>query len=160
MATSFSFDQAFAADPATVLAMLRDPAYVQHKAERTGGSDVSVEVTANGAGGFTVTCNRVLPAEPERADERLRSLPGIGIWTSAEVRARALGDADALSLGDYNVPRDIGWALVGQPLDDAGLAELLEPYRPHRLRVQRLIGMAGIAPPRHGPRLAPRTHLP
>ena len=106
------------------------------------------------------TLNRVLPAEPERADERLRSLPGIGIWTSAEVRARALGDADALSLGDYNVPRDIGWALVGQPLDDAGLAELLEPYRPHRLRVQRLIGMAGIAPPRHGPRLAPRTHLP
>lgn len=106
------------------------------------------------------TLERVLPAEPERADERLRSLPGIGVWTSAEVRARALGDPDALSLGDYNVPRDIGWALVGEPLDDAGLTELLEPYRPHRLRVQRLIGMAGIHPPRRGPRLAPRTHLP
>ena len=116
--------------------------------------------TLLGAARVADTLERILPAEPERADERLRSLPGIGVWTSAEVRARALGDADALSLGDYNVPRDVGWALVGEPLDDAGLAELLEPYRPHRLRVQRLIGMAGISPPRRGPRLAPRTHLP
>ena len=106
------------------------------------------------------TLERVLPADPERADARLRSLPGIGVWTSAEVRARALGDADAVSFGDYNVARDIGWVLQGELLDDAGLAELLEPYRPHRLRVQRLIGMARLGAPRHGPRLAPRTHLP
>jgi 3-methyladenine DNA glycosylase/8-oxoguanine DNA glycosylase len=106
------------------------------------------------------TLERVLPAAPDRADARLRSLPGIGVWTSAEVRARALGDADAVSFGDYNIARDVGWALVGEPLDDAGLADLLEPYRPHRLRVQRLVGMAGITVPRRGPRLAPRTHLP
>lgn len=103
---------------------------------------------------------RVLPADPSRADARLRSVPGIGVWTSAEVRARALGDADAVSFGDYNVARDVGWALVGQELDDAGLAELLEPYRPHRLRVQRLVTMAGLHRPRRGPRLAPRSHLP
>lgn len=103
---------------------------------------------------------RVLPADPSRADERLRSVPGIGVWTSAEVRARALGDADAVSFGDYNVARDIGWALIGVELDDDGLAELLEPYRPHRLRVQRLIGAARVSRPRRGPRLAPRTHLP
>lgn len=112
------------------------------------------------AAAVAATLERVLPAEPDRADARLRSLPGIGVWTSAEVRARALGDADAVSFGDYHVPRDIGWALVGEPLDDAGLAELLEPYRPHRLRVQRLVTMAGIGVPRRGPRLAPRTHLP
>lgn len=106
------------------------------------------------------TLERVLPAEPDRADERLRSVPGIGVWTSAEVRARALGDPDAVSFGDYNVARDLGWALTGAGLDDAGLAELLEPYRPQRLRVQRLITMAGLHHPRHGPRLAPRTHLP
>ncbi len=106
------------------------------------------------------TLERVLPAEPHRADERLRSLPGVGVWTSAEVRARALGDADAISFGDYNVARDVGWALTGAELDDAGLAELLEPYRPHRLRVQRLVGAARIGRPRRGPRLAPRTHLP
>ena len=32
----------------------------------------------------------------DEADRRLRCLPGIGVWTSAEVRARALGDADAV----------------------------------------------------------------
>ena len=116
--------------------------------------------TLIGAARVAGTLERALPAYPELADARLRSLAGVGIWTSAEVRARALGDADAVSFGDYNVPRDVGWALTGFPVDDAGLAELLEPYRPHRLRVQRLIGMARLAPPRHGPRLAPRTHLP
>jgi 3-methyladenine DNA glycosylase/8-oxoguanine DNA glycosylase len=106
------------------------------------------------------TLERVLPADPSRADERLRSLSGIGIWTSAEIRARALGDADAVSFGDYHVAHDIGWALTGIELDDAGLADLLEPYRPHRLRVQRLVMHAGLHRPRHGPRMAPRTHLP
>ncbi len=116
--------------------------------------------TLVGTAGVAGSLERVLPANPAAADARLRSLPGIGVWTSAEVRARALGDADAVSFGDYHVARDLGWALLGRPLDDAGLAELLEPYRPHRLRVQRLIGMAGIRAPRRGPRLAPRTHLP
>jgi hypothetical protein len=45
-------------------------------------------------------------------------------------------------------------------VDDDGLAELLEPYRPHRYRVQRLVELAGLRRPRHGPRMAPRTHLP
>ncbi|MGC3995403.1 MAG: DNA-3-methyladenine glycosylase 2 family protein [Propionicimonas sp.] len=116
--------------------------------------------TLVGAAKVADSLERVLAAEPDRADARLRSLPGIGVWTSAEVRARALGDADAISFGDYHIARDIGWALTGEPVDDAGLADLLEPYRPHRLRVQRLVGMAGIAVPRRGPRLAPRTHLP
>lgn len=116
--------------------------------------------TLVGAARVADSLQRVLPSDPSGADARLRSLPGIGVWTSAEVRARALGDADAVSFGDYNVARDIGWALLGEPVDDAGLADLLEPYRPHRLRVQRLIGMAGISVPRRGPRLAPRTHLP
>ena len=106
------------------------------------------------------TLERVLPADPARADRRLRSIPGIGVWTSAEVRARALGDPDAVSVGDYNVPRDVGWALTGTPTDDSGLAALLATYRPHRLRVQRLIALAGLRAPRHGPRLPPRTHLP
>jgi 3-methyladenine DNA glycosylase/8-oxoguanine DNA glycosylase len=113
-----------------------------------------------GAARVAGSLERVLPAEPDRADARLRSLPGIGVWSSAEIRARALGDPDAVSFGDYHVARDIGWALLGRELDDAGLAELLEPYRPHRLRVQRLVAMAGLSAPRHGPRMPPRTHLP
>ncbi len=93
-------------------------------------------------------------------DRRLRSIPGVGAWTSAEVRQRAHGDADAVSFGDYHVARDIGWALTGRECDDEGLAELLEPYRPHRFRVQRLLELSGARRPRRGPRMAPRTHLP
>jgi len=93
-------------------------------------------------------------------DRRLRSVPGVGVWTSAEVRFRAHGDADAVSFGDYHVAKNVGWALTGEAVDDDGLAELLEPYRPHRYRVQRLVELAGVHRPRRGPRMAPRTHLP
>lgn len=99
-----------------------------------------------------------LPAED--ADRRLQSQPGIGVWTSAEVRSRALGDADAVSFGDYHVAKDVGWALTGEPVDDDGLAQLLEQWRPHRGRVQALVMLAGLHRPRRGPRMAPRTHLP
>ena len=87
-------------------------------------------------------------------------MPGIGRWTSAEVRQRAHGDADAVSLGDYHVARSIGWALVGEQTDDDAAAELLEPYAGHRYRVQRLLELAGVRHPQHGPRMAPRAHLP
>jgi len=95
----------------------------------------------------------------EQVDRRLQSLPGVGVWTSAEVRSRAHGNADAVSFGDYHVAKDVGWALTGEEVDDDGLAELLEPYRPHRYRVQRLVEMARIHRPRRGPRMAPRRHL-
>lgn len=91
-------------------------------------------------------------------DRRLRTLPGIGVWTSAEVRATALGDPDAVSFGDYHVAKNIGWVLTGEAVDDDALAELLEPYRGHRQRVQRLLASSGR--PRRGPRMSPRTHLP
>jgi 3-methyladenine DNA glycosylase/8-oxoguanine DNA glycosylase len=93
-------------------------------------------------------------------DRRVRSVAGIGPWTSAEVRSRALGDADAVSFGDYHVAADVGWALVGEPVDDDALRQLLEPYRPHRHRVQQLVTAAGLGRPRRGPRMAARTHLP
>ncbi len=103
---------------------------------------------------------RLTRADHADADRRLRSLPGIGVWTSAEVRVRAMGDPDAVSFGDYHVAKDVGWALTGAAVDDDGLAELLEPWRPHRYRVQALVAMAGLHRPRRGPRMAPRTHLP
>jgi len=97
---------------------------------------------------------------PAEFDRRIRTLPGIGIWSSAEVRATALGDADAVSFGDYHVAKDVGWALTGAAIDDDALAELLEPYRPHRHRVQQLVAAGGNGKPRRGPRMSPRTHLP
>ena len=103
---------------------------------------------------------RLVDVAPEEADRRLRTLPGIGVWTSAEVRSRALGDADAVSFGDYHVAKDIGWALTGRPVDDRELEVLLEPYRGHRLRVQVLVAMGGLRRPRRAPRMTLPTHLP
>lgn len=96
----------------------------------------------------------------EEVERRLTSLPGIGEWTAAEVRQRAHGDPDAVSFGDYHVAKDIGWAVTGEPWDDEQLRTFLAPYRPHRGRVVRLLYRARGARPRHGPRMAPRTHLP
>lgn len=102
-------------------------------------------------------CATLSPVEVER---RLTSLPGIGRWTSAEVRCRSLGDADSVSFGDYHVAKDVGWALTGTPFDDDELEAYLEPWRPHRGRVPALLAMAGLRRPRRGPRMALRTHLP
>jgi 3-methyladenine DNA glycosylase/8-oxoguanine DNA glycosylase len=82
------------------------------------------------------------------------------VWTAAEVGQRALGDADAVSFGDYHVAKDVTWALTGEALGDAEMAELLEPYRGHRYRVQHLLELDAGTRPRRGPRMAPRRHLP
>lgn len=102
---------------------------------------------------------RVAAVSGEEAERRLRSLPGVGVWTSAEVRQRALGDPDAVSFGDYHVAKDVGWALEGELFDDARLASYLEPWRGHRGRVPFLLAVAGLRRPRHGPRMSPREHL-
>ena len=86
---------------------------------------------------------RLITLPPQEAEKKLRSLPGIGVWTCAEVRQRAFGDADAVSFGDYHVAKDVGWALTGTPFDDAELEAYLEPWRPHRGRVVALIETAG-----------------
>lgn len=103
---------------------------------------------------------RTVEVAGDEAERRLRSLPGVGVWTAAEVRQRAHGDPDAVSFGDYHVPGLIGCTLVGEPVDDDGMAELLEPYRGDRFRVQRLAELYGTYPPRRGARMAPRRHLP
>jgi 3-methyladenine DNA glycosylase/8-oxoguanine DNA glycosylase len=97
---------------------------------------------------------RLVSVPPAQAREALTSLPGVGVWTAAETAQRAFGDADALSVGDYHVSKMIGWTLLGHPVDDAGMLELLEPMRPHRHRVVRLLEVSGLAyEPRRGPRL-------
>jgi hypothetical protein len=88
------------------------------------------------------------------AYRRLQAFPGVGPWTAARVALTALGDADAVPLGDYNLPHAVGFALEGTPRStDERMLELLDPYRGHRARVVRLIGIAGITAPRLGPRL-------
>jgi 3-methyladenine DNA glycosylase/8-oxoguanine DNA glycosylase len=95
-----------------------------------------------------------LAMEAPAARRRLTSLPGVGVWSAEEVAARAFGDADALSLGDYHLPHLVSWALTGAARgSDELMVELLEPYRGHRARVIRLLEVGGIYPPRFGPRL-------
>lgn len=86
----------------------------------------------------------------------LRTVPGIGVWTAAEIVQRAHGDPDTVSIGDYHLPALVGWALIGRPVDDGGMLELLEPWRGHRQRVMRLIESSGVRKPRFGHR-APRV---
>jgi len=103
---------------------------------------------------------RTLALSGAEAEAALRSIPGIGVWTAAEVRQRAHGDADAVSFGDYHVATHVGWALTGEAIDDDQLRDLLEPERPHRYRVQHVVTTRMPARPRRGPRMAPRRHLP
>lgn len=92
------------------------------------------------------------------ADRLLRALPGIGVWTSAEIRQRVWGDADAPSVGDYHIPGLVGFAFTGEKTDDEGMLRLLEPFAGHRHRVVRLIELSGRRPPGRGPRMAPRDY--
>ena len=70
---------------------------------------------------------------------------------------RALGDPDAVSVGDFHLPNLVAFALAGEPrADDARMLELLEPWRGERARVVRLLELSGIRAPRYGPRLSPR----
>ena len=88
---------------------------------------------------------------------RLQAVPGIGPWTAAEVGVRALGDVDAVSVGDFHLPHLVAFSLAGEPrATDARMLELLEPYRGRRALVVRLLELSGMRAPRYGPRLAPR----
>lgn len=103
---------------------------------------------------------RTLGLAGDAAERALRSIPGIGVWTAAEIRQRAHGDSDAVSFGDYHLSGRVGLLLAGRRFDDNEMAAALEPYRPHRYRVQRLVELAGGMPARKHPRMPPRTHLP
>jgi len=132
----------------------RIPSWEWHRAGVEGVRAKTVIGAARVAGRLE-ECVGMTPAE---ADRRLRSLPGIGPWTSAEIRQRACGDPDAVSVGDLHLPGAVGWALAGRKVDDAGMLELLAPYAGHRHRAARLVVLSGIHPPRHGPRNAPRDY--
>ncbi|WP_433556715.1 DNA-3-methyladenine glycosylase family protein [Pseudonocardia xinjiangensis] len=97
-----------------------------------------------------------LGGEPGR--ELLRKVPGIGVWTAAEVAQRAWGDTDAVSVGDFHIPTLVGWALVGRPLDDAGMLGVLAPYAPQRQRAVRFVEVSGFRRPRFGPRFSPKDY--
>lgn len=101
--------------------------------------------------------SRLRGLENRRADEvrrRIEHIRGIGPWTAAMVTATALGDPDAVPVGDYHIPNTIAWHLAGEERgDDDRMLELLEPWQGHRWRVIRLAKSTGSAPKR-GPKLS------
>jgi len=129
-------------------AWARIPSWDWHRA---GVEGVRARTIINAAA-VAARLEEALDLPPADADRRLRSLPGIGVWTSAETRQRACGDPDAVSVGDYHLAGIVGWALTGAKTDDAGMLELLAPYAGHRFRAARLLELSGAHPPRRGPR--------
>jgi 3-methyladenine DNA glycosylase/8-oxoguanine DNA glycosylase len=94
----------------------------------------------------------------DAAYRRLRSIQGVGAWTAAEVAVRALGDVDAVSVGDFHLPHLVSWVLAGEPKgSDERMLELLEPYRGQRARAIKLLETGARRPPRRAPRYAARS---
>jgi hypothetical protein len=152
----------------------RIPSWEWHRAGVEGVRAETIIRAATVAGSL----ERLLDVGHEEADRKLRTIPGIGIWTSAEARQRAAGDPDAVSVGDYHLKNVVGWALAGRDRStDEEMLALLEPFKGHRHRVTRLIGMSGGRPaaaagaagtgtvrygagrpPRRGPRMSVRDY--
>ena len=79
----------------------------------------------------------------ETAYRRFTAVNGVGPWTAARIGLIALGDPDAVTVGDLHIPHMVTWALAGERRgSDERMLELLEPFRGHRGRVIRLL-MAG-----------------
>jgi 3-methyladenine DNA glycosylase/8-oxoguanine DNA glycosylase len=129
----------------------RIPSWEFHRANVDPGRARTIVACAQRADSL----ERLATRPPEQARVALMSLPGVGEWTAAETAQRAFGDADALSVGDYHLAKMIGWSLLGHPIDDPAMVELLEPLRPHRHRAVRLLEVSGLAlNPRFGARQA------
>ena len=90
----------------------------------------------------------------EEAGEKMLACRGIGGWTEQYVRGHFLGDPDAVPLGDYDLPKIVGYFFEGRrDGNDDDMLRLLEPYRGQRFRILYWIAFSGIRPPRRGARL-------
>ncbi len=138
-------------NPERVLAI---PEWEWHRA----GVDFSRRRALLAAASVAGRLERAAQLRGEQGRTLLRKVPGVGVWTAAEVAQRAWGDPDAVSFGDFHLSTVVGWALAGRPVDDAGMARLLAPYVGHRHRAVQLLLATGAPRPRFGPRLSPRNY--
>jgi 3-methyladenine DNA glycosylase/8-oxoguanine DNA glycosylase len=78
-------------------------------------------------------------------------LRGVGDWTVGSVLGPAVGDPDAVAVGDFHLKNLIAYNLAGEPRGtDDRMLELLEPYRGQRGRVIRHIARSGTPIPKFG----------
>ena len=92
---------------------------------------------------------------------KLGLLRGVGQWTIGSALGPALGDPDALAVGDFHLKNLVVNALTGRPRGtDDEMLELLQPYAGERGRVVRLLQLDGHGAPAFGPRqrILPMRH--
>lgn len=140
--------------PPTPTAVRAIPDWEWHRA----GVDHSRRRALLAAAAVAHRLERAVQLRGEAGRALLRRVPGIGVWTAAEIAQRAWGDPDAVSIGDFHIPSVVGWALLGRSLDDDGMLEVLAPYAPQRHRAVRYLEASGARRPRFGPRYAPRDY--
>lgn len=93
---------------------------------------------------------------PVEAARVLESFQGVGPWSVAKTLAVSHGDPDQVAVGDFHFKHIVTHHLTGRDRGtDTEMLELLEPFRPHRGRVIRLLHTLGHEP-KFGPRMTPR----
>lgn len=92
-------------------------------------------------------------AGPDEAARKLALLRGVGPWTIGSVLGPALGDPDAVPVGDFHFKNVISHQLAGRARGtDEQMLELLAPYAGQRGRVLRHVVRHGGAAPKFGPK--------
>jgi 3-methyladenine DNA glycosylase/8-oxoguanine DNA glycosylase len=90
---------------------------------------------------------------PQEATTKLRLIRGVGQWTIGSVLGPALGDPDAVAVGDFHLKNLIAHNLAGEARGtDERMLELLEPYAGQRGRVVRYVARQGSVAPKFGPK--------
>lgn len=89
----------------------------------------------------------------ERCPALLARISGVGPWTIGTVLGLALGDPDAVAVGDFHLKNTVCYALSGAPRGtDEEMLTQLKPYAGQRGRVVRLLLADGWQAPKFGPR--------
>lgn len=117
------------------------PSWEWHRA----GVDPKRYRTAQAVSRLASALERLGPHDLPAAYRGLRSIPGVGVWTAAEVGSRAFGDTDAVPFGDYHLVSTVGAALHGPDhglVHDDDVAAALQPFRPHRFLALRLMQLS------------------
>ncbi|PRB45138.1 3-methyladenine DNA glycosylase [Arthrobacter sp. MYb23] len=140
--------------PPTARQWLAVPSWEWHKA----GVGPQRSATVMRALQSAVALERLAELDSAQAGTKLQTIPGIGIWTAAEVVQRTHGCPDSISVGDYHLAAYVGYALTGRKTDDAGMIELLEPWRGQRQRLVRMLYLSGFRKPTFGPRMTVQDH--
>lgn len=91
--------------------------------------------------------------DPSSVGRKLSLLRGVGPWTIGSVLGPALGDTDAVAVGDFHLKNMVAFNLAGEArATDERMLELLEPFAGQRGRVVRMLARHGVGAPKFGPK--------